>query len=235
MRLQEITLRTVRLPLIRPYLLSYRTFTEFEPIIVGVRAVTAASAGAKGISRLAPAAKRAKAAGRFAVSTPKPWLGRTQICEGRDRGANLAASKVAGTAMITAIEMLEAHPLLAVDRETRLPLLTPFNSSKPQAIAEEVERRLGEGFRTFKIKVGKAPAADLRRVQRSSGPLPAGRPSGSTPIALFPKRDACRFAPALDPSGIELFEQPCPAEDWEANAKVASVSPRSSDAGRANL
>ena len=30
---------------------------------------------------------------------------------------------------------------------------------------------------------------------------------------------------ALDPAGIELFEQPCRAEDWEANARVASVSP----------
>ncbi len=37
MKLQEITLRKVRLPLIRPYVLSYRTFTEFEPIIVEVR------------------------------------------------------------------------------------------------------------------------------------------------------------------------------------------------------
>src|SRR6202163_1654779 len=37
MKLQEIVLRKVRLPLIRPYVLSYRTFTEFEPIIVEVR------------------------------------------------------------------------------------------------------------------------------------------------------------------------------------------------------
>jgi L-alanine-DL-glutamate epimerase-like enolase superfamily enzyme len=37
MRLRQILLRTVRLPLIRPYVLSYRTFTEFEPIIVEVR------------------------------------------------------------------------------------------------------------------------------------------------------------------------------------------------------
>ena len=29
MRLHELTLRTVRLPLKRPYVLSYRTFTEF--------------------------------------------------------------------------------------------------------------------------------------------------------------------------------------------------------------
>jgi hypothetical protein len=34
MKLKQITLRTVRLPLIRPYALSYRTFNEFEPIIV---------------------------------------------------------------------------------------------------------------------------------------------------------------------------------------------------------
>ena len=33
-----------------------------------------------------------------------------------------------------------------------------------------------------------------------------------------------RFASALDPGGIELFEQPCHRADWEANAAVAAVS-----------
>ena len=37
MKLQDLTLRMVRLPLIQPYVLSYRTFTEFEPIIVEAR------------------------------------------------------------------------------------------------------------------------------------------------------------------------------------------------------
>jgi len=37
MKLHDLTLRIVRLPLIRPYVLSYRTFTEFEPIIVEAR------------------------------------------------------------------------------------------------------------------------------------------------------------------------------------------------------
>jgi L-alanine-DL-glutamate epimerase-like enolase superfamily enzyme len=41
----------------------------------------------------------------------------------------------------------------------------------------------------------------------------------------YSERDACRFAAALDPAGIELFEQPCRAEDWEANANVARASP----------
>ena len=38
----------------------------------------------------------------------------------------------------------------------------------------------------------------------------------------FNESEACRFAAGLDPSGIELFEQPCDSENWEANAKVAS-------------
>jgi L-alanine-DL-glutamate epimerase-like enolase superfamily enzyme len=33
-----------------------------------------------------------------------------------------------------------------------------------------------------------------------------------------------RFASSLDPEGIVLFEQPCEADEWEANAKVAKVS-----------
>ena len=33
-----------------------------------------------------------------------------------------------------------------------------------------------------------------------------------------------RFASALDPTGIELFEQPCDSDDWDANAAVAAAS-----------
>jgi L-alanine-DL-glutamate epimerase-like enolase superfamily enzyme len=32
-------------------------------------------------------------------------------------------------------------------------------------------------------------------------------------IGAYGEADACRFAAALEPSGIELFEQPCHSED----------------------
>jgi len=72
MRLQELTLRTVRLPLIRPYVLSYRTFNEFEPIIVEVRDADGRTGWARATSLRDRAARRARAAGHFAASTPKP-------------------------------------------------------------------------------------------------------------------------------------------------------------------
>jgi L-Ala-D/L-Glu epimerase len=82
-----------------------------------------------------------------------------------------------------------------------------------------------DGFRAFKIKVGKSVVGDARRVkliQRAIGGRATMRLDANR---SYSEVDACRFATALDPAGIELFEQPCPAEDWDANAKVASVSP----------
>ena len=225
MKLQEVKLRTIRLPLIRPYVLSYRTFTEFEPIMVEVRDGDGRVGWGEG--HISPGSSRETREGGWAFCRDH-----AAAIVGKDMNeakamiaANVAASKVAATAMLTAIEMLEDHPLLTVAREIKLPLLTPFNSTTPEEIDQEVEQRLADGFRTFKIKVGKAADDDARRVKAIQRSI-----AGRATIRLdanraFSETDACRFATALDPSGIELFEQPCPAEDWEANAKVASVSP----------
>ena len=139
--------------------------------------------------------------------------------------ANTGESKVAATALLTAIEMLEDHPLLRIDHEVRLPLLTPFNGSAPKEIADEVERRLKDGFRTFKIKVGKDANDDGKRVKAIQQAIGGRATMRIDANRAYSEAEACRFATALDPSGIELFEQPCNSEDWEADAKVASVSP----------
>jgi L-Ala-D/L-Glu epimerase len=224
MRLQELTLRKVRLPLIRPYVLSYRTFTEFEPIIVEVRDVDGRVGWGEG--HISPGSSRETRDGGWAFCREH-----AAAIAGKDTGsakatvsANADASRVAATALLTAIEMLEDHPLLKIDREVRLPLLTPFNSTAHAEINEEVERRLEEGFRTFKIKVGKDATADIERVRAIQHSI-AGRATMRIDAnRAYAEADACRFAAALDPSGIELFEQPCRAEDWDANANVARVS-----------
>jgi L-alanine-DL-glutamate epimerase-like enolase superfamily enzyme len=40
----------------------------------------------------------------------------------------------------------------------------------------------------------------------------------------YQRDEACRFASSLEPEGIELFEQPCAAGDWEAHLAVARAS-----------
>jgi len=225
MKLAEITLRIVRLPLTRPYVLSYRTYTEFEPIIVEVRDDDGRIGWGEG--HISPGSSNETREGGWAFCREY-----AQILVGKDTGdakatiaAHAGASKVAATALITAIEMLEDHPALRVEREAKLPLLTPFNSSVPAEIEAEAEQRLAEGFCTFKIKVGKDTDADIRRItaiQRAAGGRATLRIDANR---AYSETDACRFAAALDPGGIELFEQPCEADDWDANAAVAAVSP----------
>jgi L-alanine-DL-glutamate epimerase-like enolase superfamily enzyme len=225
MKLQELTLRTIRLPLIRPYVLSYRTFTEFEPIIVEARDADGRIGWGEG--HISPGSSRETREGGWAFCREHAAavVGMDTTAAKALIAVNMGASKVAATGLLTAIEMLEDHPLLRVDREARLPLLTPFNSSAPKDIAEEVERRLEDGFRTFKIKVGKHADDDGRRVKSIQQAIGGRATMRLDANRAYSETEACRFAGALDPSGIELFEQPCDSENWDANARVADVSP----------
>jgi len=164
MKLHELTLRQVRLPLIRPYVLSYRTFTEFEPIILEVRDGDGRSGWGEGHISPGSSSETREGGWAFCREQAAALIGKTTGEAKATVAGNAAASKVAATALLTAIEMLEEHPLLRIDRDVRLPLLTPFNSATPKEIEVEVERLLEDGFRTFKIKVGKDAVADLERV-----------------------------------------------------------------------
>jgi L-alanine-DL-glutamate epimerase-like enolase superfamily enzyme len=224
-KLQEIVLRTLELPLIRPYVLSYRTFTAFEPIIVEVRDGDGRVGWGEG--HISPgSSSETRDGGRAFCREHAAALVGKDTNEARSIiTGNIAGSKVAATALLTAVEMLEGHPLLSVPGEVRLPLLTPVNASAPREIEREIEQRLEDGFRTFKVKVGKAADDDTRRVRNIQQAI-AGRATMRLDAnRAYSEADACRFAATLDPSGIELFEQPCAAEDWHANARVASVSP----------
>src|SRR5580693_4675696 len=140
MKLQEVTLRTVRLPLVRPYVLSYRTFTEFEPIIVEVRDNDGRIGWGEGHISPGSSSETREGGWAFCREHAAAIVGKDTKTAKAMIAADMAASKVAATALLTAIEMLEDHELLRVEREVRLPLLTPFNSATPKDIAEEVER-----------------------------------------------------------------------------------------------
>jgi L-Ala-D/L-Glu epimerase / N-acetyl-D-glutamate racemase len=223
-KVAKVWLRRLRLPLVQPYRLSYRTFEEFEPFLVEIED----DDGRRGFSdgHISPGSSSETREGgwAFAIETIKSSLGRdTEDLKGRAL-ARFAESKVAATLLVTAVEVLEGHPELDVPETTKLPLLTPINALEPAGIAKEIEEWLGMGFATFKVKVGKDVKADLERVAviqravagRATLRLDANR--------AYSQAAGEKFAASLDPDGIELFEQPCDDTDWDANAAVARVS-----------
>ncbi len=223
-KLISLTLRRLRLPLIRPYRLSYRTFDEFEPYLVELTDDAGRSGFADGHISPGSSAETREGGWDFMRKRIPAMLGRESQTARARLLDDFESSKVATTALVCAIEALEGNALLDVDSDTSLPLLTPINAMDQAGIEQEVESWLTQGFRTFKVKVGKDVEADLKRVkliqsavgQRATLRLDANR--------AFKRDEGMRFAASLDPAGIELFEQPCDSDDWDANAAVAAVS-----------
>jgi L-alanine-DL-glutamate epimerase-like enolase superfamily enzyme len=128
------------------------------------------------------------------------------------------------TAFVTAIEMAEGHPLLAVAADEEVPLLAGINATDFAGIEREIEAAIASGYGTLKIKAGFEVEADLQRVafiQRCN----AGRARLRIDANQGYSRDhGMRFAAMLVLDSIELLEQPCHADDWAAAAAIAAVS-----------
>ncbi len=223
-RISQIVLRRLRLPLITPYRLSYRTFEAFEPILIELFDDSGRTGFGEG--HISPGSSSETRAGGWAFAQRLA----TAMCGMSAEEARMLvenefdASPVAATALATAIEMLQGHPLLDVTESRRLPLLSPVNSLGRSEIETEINDKLEQGFGTFKVKVGKDLEADLERLVVIQTAV-AGRATLRVDANRgFNQQDALRFATRIDPQGIELFEQPCAAENWEANAVVARAS-----------
>jgi L-alanine-DL-glutamate epimerase-like enolase superfamily enzyme len=105
-----------------------------------------------------------------------------------------------------------------------VPLLAGIGSKTLDGIPDEVDSLIEQGFTTLKVKVGFDVEDDLARVEKTRAAA-----LGRALVRLDANRnlsraDGCRFARALNPEGLQLFEQPCGTDAWDDNAAVAAVS-----------
>lgn len=224
MKIKKITIRQLNLPLIRPYRLSYRTFHEFEPYMVEVMSDDGSIGWGDG--HISPGSSIETRAGgwKFLQQLCRKLIGQDLLEAMAMADTHWSNSKVATSAIMTALEGLSHSSIIEVPRLISLPLLTPINSHELNDIPNEIETLIADGFRTFKVKVGENVDADLARVamiQRCVGGRATLRLDANR---AFTAEQGCTFASALDSEAIELFEQPCHADDWEANERVAAVS-----------
>ncbi|MDC0033239.1 mandelate racemase [Alphaproteobacteria bacterium] len=224
MTIQRITLYRVKMLLSVAYHVSYRVYEDFEPIIVEARDTDGRIGWGEGHISPGHTFETIDGGWEFCRNCADKAIGMAPAEAKAAVAARVPESPVAASALVTAFEMLEAHPVLTLDKDVSLPLLTPFHSTDHSDIPGEVNARVAEGFRTLKVKVGKnweEDVAKVRSVQHAA--------KGRAVIRLdanrgFNREDGCRFGASLDPEGIELFEQPCESDAWDDNAAVASVS-----------
>lgn len=224
MKIREISVCHVKLPLVRPYHVSFRTYTDFEPLLVRIQGDDSGTGWGEAYIPPGSTAETIESGWQFMCEHAPRLLGKTVAEANALMEAGASSFPFAASAMLTALAMLARHAALVVNEESRVPLLVPVAGKTASEIPEEVERLLGAGYRTLKVKVGWDVDADLARVGMVQK---AAR--GRADITMdanrgYDREQGMRFASSLNPEGIVLFEQPCEADEWEANAAVAKVS-----------
>jgi L-alanine-DL-glutamate epimerase-like enolase superfamily enzyme len=224
MKIDAISIYQLSLPLPIPYKVSQKTFFEFNPIFVEMHSDDGQEGWGEALITTGYTKETLDGGWEYCKFQAPTLLGldtdsaRTQI------RSHASHSPVITSAFIAAADMLDRHPLLLIKESVSIPILAPCQSRALQAIRDEVDQLIDDGYRTLKVKVGFDVESDLKRVAtiqeaaagRASLRLDANR--------AFSRADGCAFASHLNPYGIELLEQPCAADGWEDNAAVADVS-----------
>lgn len=222
--IEQVTVRQVGLPLTTPYKLSLLTMREFDPFLVEVRDAEGRSGFGEALIVPGYTSETVEGSWRLCCELAEAIAGRSAE-EARAIARRAIPRGVgAASAVLAALDMASRHEVLVPATDLVVPVLAPLNADEPAEMAHEIEQKIAQGFRTLKVKVGFDWRADLQRVHAVQE-LAAGRAT----IRLdanqgYDSHDGMEFARRLEPRGIELFEQPCHMDDWEANAAVARVS-----------
>ena len=223
-KIAEILLRRLSLPLIVPYKVSRREFHHFDPIMVEMRDADGRFGWGEADIQPGYSNETPESGWHYCQDMAERLVGHETHEVEPLLGPTILANSHAASVLVAAAEMIQGHPALNLSRETIVPLLTPLNAHEAGPIADEVAAKLAAGFRTFKVKVGFDVNDDLTRVAAVQDAV-AGRATLRLDAnQAFSVDEGKAFAAALDPRGIELFEQPCDKADWAANGAVAKVS-----------
>ena len=222
--LDRIAVHRLAIPLHVPYRLAFGTVERFDTIVVEC----ASRDGRTGLG------EATVLTGYTDETIEESWRAAGEIAEALAGLATMEAkarvrSCVArwpftASAFGTALEMLEGHAALRVERETEVPVLGLLNAKDETGMAAEVAALLASGYKTIKLKVGSDLDADIAFV-RAAQRLLRGRALVRIDANQgFSAAEGVDFVRALDPAGVELFEQPCAAHDWDAHLAVVRAA-----------
>ena len=220
----RIVVRRIEMPLAAPYRLAFGIVERFDTLVVEC----VARDGRAGLG------EATVLTGYTDETIDESWSAARELASelvalepeaARRRIEGVAPSRpFAATAFGTALEMLAGSPHLRIERETSVALLGLLGATGEAVMQAELERLLAQGYGTLKLKVGFDVEKDLAHVAMAQR-LVRGRARIRIDANQgYSAAQGTAFVRGLDPAGIELFEQPCAAGDWDAHLAVARAA-----------
>lgn len=220
--IDEIHVYHVRMPLLRPYHLSFKKLQEFDIILVEVRSGADVQYG-----------ESVPLYGYSDESFDDVWA-RLIDWKKRFEGASFdrlfaelsewrQAYPFSTTPLWTPLEMLQ-NPI-QFEQEREYPLLGTLHAAEKKQIEAEINQLLKQGYKTIKVKVGMQDAAadveKIRFIQEIVGRQAMLRIDANQGYRL---EEAEQLVTRIDPENVELFEQPFDQADWESMLRLSAVS-----------
>jgi len=221
---RRIDLWKLRVPLTTPYRLAFGDQTAFDCVLVRLE-LSGGSAGF-GEAALLPGYSDETVDASWSLART---LAREHAPGPADRmlaALNAKAKTAAFTASAfqTAFDQAKGHPALTT--VARVPLLGTVNAKPDEtdALERHIDDLITAGYTTLKVKVGWDLETDLAAVKRIQAHV-----SGRAKLRIdgnqgFTRADGVAFAARVDPTDVELLEQPCAADDWDAAVAVKTTA-----------
>jgi len=221
--IERVLLRLLRVELTQPYKLSFGTVTAFDTLLVEAFA----EGGRHGIG------EATILTGYTDETLDECWSAAKEIAPllcGQDSVQALGmlatwtdTNPFTVTAFGTAIEMAMGHA--ALRSSGAVPVLGVINTIDQSKVGGEIETLLKKGYKTLKAKVGWDVDSDLARVAAIQSAI-AGTDAKIRIDANqgYSPQDGLKFAASLRPDHVELFEQACDADDWDAAVAVKKAA-----------
>lgn len=223
-RLEIITVHRLAVPLIQPYRLVFGDVTQYDTLIIEATDNDGRSGYGEATVLTGYTDETIDDCWQVACGVSRAMAGLDTVQAGKRLTTLAATHPFTATAFATAIEMIEGSTLLEQRAPTAVPLVGLLDAKNETAMQSETERLLAAGYRTLKFKVGFDPARDAALVAMAQRAV-----RGRAGIRIdanqgYSAEQGIAFVRALDPEGIELFEQPCKAGDWDSHVAVARAA-----------
>lgn len=236
MKIKEIEIFAIRLPLHEPFVISYATYDDMPSIIVKLTTDTGIVGYGEAVADDHVTGESWE--GTFAVLrhtlapaviglNPSEFERLHETMDKEIYGVPTAKAAI-DIACFDAVGKslgIPAYQLLGGRYHSEFPITHVLSIGEPEAMAEEAAQRMEAGYTSFKMKVGTNAAEDVKRIQavrKRVGETIAirvdvnqGWVNSSTTLQAMKKLEACH---------LDWLEQPVKADDIDGLVEVKSKS-----------
>lgn len=238
MKIKEIDIYAIRLPLVDPFIISYRTFQDMPSIIVKMTTEDGLVGYGEAVADEHVTGETWESTYTLLKHTLAPLLiGQNpmefeRIHEKMDKAvyqapAAKAALDIACYDLVGKKLGVPVYQLLGGRYHEKFPITHVLSIGTPESMAEEAEKRMKEGYSSFKMKVGTEVQADVLRIQAVRAKVgkdvairvdvnQGWKNSANTIIAMR----------QLEQENLDWLEQPVVADDFngmvEVKAKIST-------------